>query len=195
MKQNTIALIYDFDGTLTPKAMQEYALLQALGVKKNKVFWQNVDKKSVEQQADKDLLWMRWLTEMADKEDVALTKAYFKAQGKKISYFPGIPRYFDALNAYVKAQSKGKMKIRRCIVSSGLKEIIDGTVIKQYFHRVYGSEYHYGDKKLPDFPKVVINDTAKTQYIFRINKGRENIGESINDHMPEVDRPIPSLKA
>ena len=59
MKQNTIALIYDFDGTLTPKAMQEYALLQALGVKKNKVFWQNVDKKSVEQQADKDLLWMR----------------------------------------------------------------------------------------------------------------------------------------
>ena len=33
MKQDSIAIIYDFDGTLTPKTMQEYTLLPRLGIK------------------------------------------------------------------------------------------------------------------------------------------------------------------
>ena len=41
MKQNTIAIIYDFDGTLTPKTMQEYTLLPKLGVK-SKSFWDEI---------------------------------------------------------------------------------------------------------------------------------------------------------
>jgi hypothetical protein len=41
------------------------------------------------------------------------------------------------------------------------------------------------------FPKLLVTDTMKTQFLFRINKGRENIGESINEHMPESERPIP----
>ena len=37
-KQNVIALVYDFDGTLTPEPMQEYTVLPELGVKP-KEFW------------------------------------------------------------------------------------------------------------------------------------------------------------
>src|SRR5262249_48049049 len=41
------------------------------------------------------------------------------------------------------------------------------------------------------FPKRVITDTGKTQYLFRINKGVEDLSQSINQHMPEPARPIP----
>ncbi len=56
---------------------------------------------------------------------------------------------------------------------------------------MYASEYHYDNHHAPDFPKVVVNDTNKTQFLFRINKGREELFESINDHMPQAQRPVP----
>ena len=41
------------------------------------------------------------------------------------------------------------------------------------------------------FPKIVVTDTTKTQYLFRINKGKEDLSDNINNHMPEDKRPIP----
>ena len=83
------------------------------------------------------------------------------------------------------------MEVRHYIISSGLKEILDGISIRDKFYNVFGSEYLYDENGYPDFPKVAITDTVKTQYLFRINKGKEKIGESINEHMPENERPIP----
>ena len=40
-RHNTIAVIYDFDGTLTPQPMQEYTVLPKLGVSPKK-FWETV---------------------------------------------------------------------------------------------------------------------------------------------------------
>ena len=45
MKQNTIAIIYDFDGTLTPKTMQEYTIIPKLGIE-SKSFWNSIQKES-----------------------------------------------------------------------------------------------------------------------------------------------------
>ena len=189
--QNIVALVYDFDGTLTPRAMQEYTLLQALGVRKNKEFWKKVHEESIKKKEEKDLVWMRKIIEMAEKEERHITKKYFKEQGKKIKCFPGVESFLDALNKYVKKKSNDEMRIKHYIVSSGLKEMLDGISIRKKFANIFGSAYHYDHHGCPKFPKVVITDTVKTQYLFRINKGKENLGESINEYMPEEQRPIP----
>src|SRR4029077_6184676 len=62
--------------------------------------------------------------------------------------------------------------------------------IYKRFHNVFASEYWFEAYDLP-YPKRVITDTGKTQYLFRINKGVEDLGDSINQHMPEAKRPIP----
>ena len=77
-----------------------------------------------------------------------------------------------------------------CGMGGGLTEIIEGTRIRPRFHNVFASEYWFDAYDLP-YPKRVITDTGKTQYLFRINKGIENLGENINQHMPEAERPIP----
>ena len=41
MKQNTIALVYDFDGTLTPKTMQEYTIIPRLKLDSEN-FWNEI---------------------------------------------------------------------------------------------------------------------------------------------------------
>jgi len=77
------------------------------------------------------------------------------------------------------------------LISAGLKEILDGIPIRKQFERIFASEYHHDPYGKPLFPKVLVNDTIKTQYLFRINKGRELLHERINEHMAEEDRPIP----
>src|SRR5690606_37308901 len=67
----------------------------------------------------------------------------------------------------------------------------DGCSLQSHFHRIYGSEYFYDHHGAARQANLAINDTNKTQYLFRINKGREGLEESINEHMPEADRPIP----
>lgn len=63
--------------------------------------------------------------------------------------------------------------------------------IRKYFKQIYASEYHFNQYGIANFPKLLITDTSKTQFLFRINKGKEALSESINEHMPEGDRPIP----
>ncbi len=189
--KNTIALVYDFDGTLSEKSMQEYTVLPNLGVKDMELFWSSIDKEGKKHNAEMSLVWMRKIIELARQGEKRITRAYFKKCGRDIEYFPGVTEFFKTINLYVKNVSRGKMNVRHYIVSAGLKEILDGISIRKEFHNIFGSEYFYDEKGLPHFPKVVITDTIKTQYLFRINKGKELLSESINEHTDENDRPIP----
>ena len=194
MKQNIIAIVYDFDGTLTPYSMQDYTLLPELGVTKTGRFWSDLNRESRMNGEEKDLAWMRKIKELAHQTAgrVRLSPKFFSKKAGNIEYFQGVRDYFGRINRFVRRRSRGKIQIRHYIVSSGLKEILDYVSIRKYFYNVFGSEYHYDPATgLPDFPKVVITDTIKTQYIFRINKGKEKMWQSINTHMPEPERPIP----
>ena len=190
--KNIIAIIYDFDGTLTPASMQEYTLFPDLGITKSSKFWAQVSRESQKNGEETDIAWMRKLKELAEQKKYKLDAKTMAANAQKIKYFPGVQTFFKRVNRYVKEKSQGRMVVRHYIVSSGLKEILNGISIKKEFYNIFGSEYHYNDiTGIPDFPKVVISDTMKTQYIFRINKGKEKLSDNINTYMPENDRPIP----
>ena len=187
--KNTIALIYDFDGTLSPKNMQEYAFLPKIGMQAKK-FWTVVAKLSHEREAEPLITYMHLMYKKAKEKGVHILRDDLVSQGKDVEFCPGVEKWFDLIEAYVKKQSGGAVNVRHYLISSGLKEIIEGTKIYNRFHNVFASEYYFDAYELP-YPKRVITDTSKTQYLFRINKGVEDVNQSINSHMPDDDRPIP----
>jgi phosphoserine phosphatase len=188
--RKTIALVYDFDGTLSPKPMQEYAFLPQIGADAA-AFWAESNALAKRERADPLITYMHLMYRKAKAKGVRIDRADLVAQGGQVEFYPGVEDWFDAISAYVKshAQSHG-VQLRHYLVSSGLNEIVEGTSIYRRFHNVFASEYWFDAYDLP-YPKRVITDTGKTQYLFRINKGVEDLGESINQHMPETARPIP----
>lgn len=188
--KNVVAIVYDFDGTLCPQPMQEYTVLPQIGIEPSE-FWRGVNEVAEAEGEEKMLTYMRLLLEEADRRNVHVGKAEFNALAKKIEYFPGVETWFSRANEFVREQSSGRVQLRHYVVSSGLKEILDGASIRRQFHKVFASEYHYNHHGVATFPKLLITDTAKTQFLFRINKGRENLSESINSHMPREQRPVP----
>lgn len=186
----TIALIYDFDGTLSPLSMQEYTVFPELNIDP-KVFWPEVKRVNQENEASEVLTYMRMMAEKIVQGNVAINREKLGLLGSQIEYFPGVETWFDRMNAFVREQTLGHVKLRHYIVSSGLREILQGTSIAKYFHTIFASQYSYDTYGRPVFVDRVITDVSKTQYLFRINKGVEDLSKSVNDHMSETSRPIP----
>jgi phosphoserine phosphatase len=188
--QNTVALVYDFDGTLSPQPMQEYTVLPKMGIAPRE-FWKAVNDDARATQSDTMLVYMRHILEAIENHNLHVERADFAKMATAIQYFPGVATWFARVDAYVKKRSAGLVKLNHYLISAGQKEILDGVSIRKHFKRIYASEYHFNHHGVATFPKILVTDTLKTQFLFRINKGREEITESINDHMPEARRPIP----
>ena len=188
--KKTIALVYDFDGTLSPKPMQEYAFLPQVGADPRE-FWAESNRLAKAHGADHLITYMHLLYKKAKAKGVRIDRADLVAQGRDVVLYAGVEAWFDAIAEYVAIRSESQgVALRHYLVSSGLTEIIEGTSIYPRFHNVFASEYWFEAYDLP-YPKRVITDTGKTQYLFRINKGIEDLGRGINEHMDEAARPIP----
>lgn len=187
--KKTIALVYDFDCTLSPKPMQEYTFLPTIG-QNPKTFWKEVGEEARKHEADLLLTYMRLMYKKAKEAGIEIRRNDLRDLGSKVELFKGVDKWFDAINSYVSEKAGSSVKVRHYLISSGLKDIIEGTSIYKQFHNVFAAEYFFEAYDLP-FPKRVITDTCKTQYLFRINKGIEDLNQSINSHMAEDNRPIP----
>ena len=188
--QNTIALVYDFDGTLSPQPMQEYTVLPKIGVEPSQ-FWAKVNREARETKSDMMLVYMRHIIEALERERVDVKREDFAQMAGAIEYFPGVTTWFSRVNAYVKRRGGGGVRIAHYLISAGQKEILDGISIRKHFKRIYASEYYFDHHGVATFPKQLVTGTVKTQFLFRINKGIEEVTESIDEHMPEAQRPIP----
>jgi hypothetical protein len=170
--------------------MQEYTFLPKIG-EDPKAFWRECNTVAREQEADPLITYMHLMYKKAKARGVRIDRDDLVALGRDVELFSGVETWFGEIAEYVRirAESQG-VELRHYLISSGLVEIIEGTRIRPNFHNVFASEYWFDAYDLP-YPKRVISDTGKTQYLFRINKGIENLGQSINEHMPEDARPIP----
>lgn len=184
-----IALMYDFDETLSTKNMQEYSLLPALGLDAA-TFWGNVTQLAKTADMDPTLAYMYEMIHQAKIKGVDITRESFRKQGAFIEYYPGVVEFFAQINAY--GQSKGA-KIEHYIISSGNKEIIEGCQIYDEFTRVFASSFHYDENGNADWPAVAINYTGKTQFLYRINKNALEIYDSsrVNSKIAPNERDIP----
>ena len=185
----TIALIYDFDGTLAAGNMQEYDFIPAIG-KSNIEFWNEANHLAEEQDADQILTYMAVMIREAHAKGLSLRREAFQESGKKVTLYPGVEEWFDRINAY--AESCG-VQVLHYINSSGLKEIIEGTSIADKFRKIYACSFLYNVDGIAYWPGVAVNYTNKTQFIFKINKGVESVYDTkqVNKFMEEKQRPVP----
>ncbi|MCD8073358.1 MAG: haloacid dehalogenase-like hydrolase [Alistipes sp.] len=184
----TVALIYDFDGTLSPGNMQEYDFIPTVG-KSNREFWQDSNDLAEEQDADPILAYMYKMLHEARSTGLSLRKDAFMASGSKITLYPGVEQWFARINTY--AAQRG-IVIHHYINSSGLKEMIEGTSIAKEFRKIYACSFLYDVDGVAYWPAVAVNYTNKTQFIFKINKGVESVYDSkeVNKYLPENQRPV-----
>ena len=185
----TIALIYDFDGTLAPGNMQEYDFIPAVG-KSNREFWNEANSLAEEQDADMVLTYMARMIQAAKSKGLSLRREAFQESGRHVTLFPGVRDWFSRINRY--AAERG-VRILHYINSSGLKEIIEGTDIAHEFRKIYACSFLYDVDGIAYWPAVAVNYTNKTQFIFKINKGVESVFDSkqVNRYIPEEERPVP----
>lgn len=117
----TVALIYDFDGTLAPGNMQEYDFIPAVG-KSNKEFWTDANTLAEEQDADMVLTYMARMIQEAKSKGLSLRREAFQESGRRVALYRGVREWFGRINAYGAARG---IRILHYINSSGLKEIIE----------------------------------------------------------------------
>ena len=188
MKKTIIALIYDFDKTLCDRDMQEYAFIPNLGLE-SEDFWHEVDELAINNRMDKILACMYTMVNKSEKKGNPLKRKDCVKLGKYIKFFPGIVDWFSRINEY---GEKIGVEIEHYIISSGLKEIIEGTKISSYFKEIYACEFFYNEKGVAVWPAMSVNYTTKTQFLSRINKGVLDISDdkTLNAKMLEEDRRI-----
>lgn len=185
----TIALIYDFDGTLAPGNMQEYDFIPAVG-KSNKEFWNEANTLAEQQDADMVLTYMALMIQSAKSKNLSLRREAFQESGRRVTLFTGVREWFERINRY--GAERG-IRILHYINSSGLNEIIEGTGIAHEFRKIYACSFLYDIDGIAYWPAVAVNYTNKTQFIFKINKGVESVADAklVNRYIPEDERPVP----
>ena len=189
-KKPILALMYDFDHTLSPRDMQEYAFIPELGMESG-AFWDLCQEAAAKHQMDSILAYMYVMLWEARRRGMRLSRQIFNDQGAKVELFPGMDSWFERINAY--GNSLG-FDVEHYVLSSGLKEIIEGTPIAKCFERIYAAEFVYNEETgEPEWAAQAMNYTSKTQFIYRINKGVMDVTDNkrLNEHTPHDMRRVP----
>lgn len=165
-KEPILAICYDFDKTLSPDDMQAQGYIQSIEYEVAD-FWKESNKLASDNDMDQNLAYM-YMMASKSRGKVLFTKDTLHKDGGKVQLFPGVNTWFDRINEYGK--SKGVI-VEHYIISSGLKEMIEGTEVADKFKKIYASSFYYDDAGIAVWPAQVVNYTNKTQFLFRIEKG------------------------
>ena len=188
-KKPIVALIYDYDGTLSPGNMQEFGFIQAVG-KTADEFWRMSDNIAIGQDASNVLSYMKLMFDEARRNGIKLRREDFERFGQNIELFEGVREWFGLINRY---GARHGVRIEHYINSSGLKEIIEGSPIAKEFKHVFAGTFIYDENGEAVWPGVAVDYTAKTQFLFKISKGifsaRDN--KQVNESMAEDKKRIP----
>jgi len=184
-----VAFLYDFDKTLCTTDMQNYAFIPSLGMTPAE-FWPVANGFGGANRMDGILAYMYTMIRESEKRNMPLTREKLVNMGKDIVLFPGVEDWFRRINAFGAEQG---VQVEHYIISSGLREIIEGSSISNEFKEIYASEFYYDEAGRPVWPKLAVNFTAKTQFVYRINKGVLDVSDdkTLNDSMPDDSKRVP----
>ncbi len=184
-----IAIMYDFDKTLSTRDMQDFALIPSLGME-SAAFWKEANDFGSEQKMDSILAYMYTSVREAQRHGKPLMREDLLIHGKSVEFFSGVDSWFDRINAYGETQG---VQIEHYIISSGMKEIIEGTPIADKFKEIFACEYYYDERGEAVWPKTAVNYTNKTQFVYRINKGVLDVSNDVdlNRSMPDDSKRVP----
>lgn len=179
------AIVYDFDGTLSPGSMQQHSFIPSLGYADHNAFWKEVKAEARARDGDEILTYMQHMI-----QNGGVTREQLRSHGKMLPLFEGVTGWFSRINDYGAARG---LRLEHYVVSSGNLEMIEGCSIANEFKHVFASSFAYGENGHAVWPAVAVNFTNKTQFLFRINKGIMNSwdGEAVNRWIPMKEREVP----
>lgn len=177
-----VAICYDFDKTLSPDDMQAQGYIQSVGYDIAE-FWQESNGLAENNDMDQNLAYMYKMVQEAEGR-LIFNKENLADYGARVKLFPGVNEWFERIRIY---GEKMGVIVEHYIISSGLKEMIEGTNVAKAgaFEKIYASSFFYNEKGVAKWPAQVVNFTNKTQFLFRIEKGVLDIND------PGVNEPIP----
>lgn len=184
-----IAICYDFDKTLSPDDMQAQGYIQSVGYDVAD-FWRESNSLAEENDMDQNLAYMYKMIEKAQGQ-LVFTRKTLEEYGSKVSLFPGVEDWFERIRKY--GDTHGVI-IEHYIISSGLKEMIEGTSVAKSgtFKRIYASSFYYDSYGVAKWPAQVVNYTSKTQFLFRIEKGVLDVNDpGVNDSFSPEEIRVP----
>lgn len=208
MLNNNIAIIWDFDGTLTPEDSTSKTIeILAGGDNESDLFWKRVKslkglKDGKEQNWEHILamdapIWMYTLSELAKAQNVPLNEQYFREfVVPSIKLYDGVVSFLkDIKSLEDRVDFKGvNLKIHHFIVSAGLKDLIGQVFEKNLVTWTFGCRYTIvvegDDENSPpvSVPVYCVDETYKTRSIFEIAKGVfEKSDISVNKRVEQKD--------
>ena len=184
-----VAFLYDFDKTLCTTDMQDYAFIPSLGMTPSE-FWALANGFGRQHRIDGILAYMYTMLRESERKNLPFTRQDLVEKGRSIVRFPGVQDWFRRINEFGRSQG---VQVEHYIISSGLREIIEGSSISGEFKEIYASEFYYDETGRPVWPKLAVNFTAKTQFVYRINKGVLDVSDdkTLNDSMPDDSKRVP----
>ncbi|MGN0566946.1 MAG: HAD family hydrolase [Candidatus Limousia pullorum] len=189
-EKSIAAIMYDFDKTLCTRDMQDYQFIPSLGMTSSQ-FWQEANIFGREKEMDSVLAYMYTMIREAKRKNVPIFRETLVNQGKSVELFKGLDTWFDRMDEFGKSQG---VQVEHYVISSGLKEIIEGTSISRKFKKIFACEFYYDDEtKQAVWPITAVNYTNKTQFVYRINKGVLDVSndEDLNRSMPDSVKRVP----
>lgn len=180
--QPVLAVCYDFDKTLSPDDMQAQGFIQDVGYDVER-FWEEANILSQKNDMDKNLAYMYKMVEEAEG-NFFVKRESLEAYGAKVELFPGVDTWFDRIRDYGREKN---VIVEHYIISSGLKEMIEGTAIARrgVFEKIYASAFYFNQKGVAKWPAQAVNYTNKTQFLFRIEKGVLDVNDpGVNEYFP-----------
>ena len=184
-----IAIMYDFDKTLCTRDMQEYDLIPKLSMSAAD-FWAEANGFGRAQKMDGILAYMYTCVKHCREKGISLKRESFVESGRKVELYNGVSQWFDRINAFAKEQGA---KVEHYVITSGMKEIIEGTEIADKFTEIFACEFYYDEDGNAAWPKTSVNYTNKTQFVYRINKGVLDVSNDVdlNRSMPDDSKRVP----
>jgi hypothetical protein len=186
-----IALCYDFDKTLSPDDMQAQGYIQTVQPEGSDVigdFWKESNSRAAANNMDKNLAYMYTMKKKA-RGQIVFTKEKLADYGSKVALFEGVKDWFKRIRDY---GAERDIIIEHYIISSGLKEMIEGTSIANEFKELYATSFYFDEDGVAVWPAQVVNYTNKTQFLFRISKGVLDVNDdAVNDSFAPDEIRVP----
>ncbi len=191
MKKPIVAILYDFDSTLAKSDMQNFGFIPSLGMTPEE-FWAKTGEFCEKTGMERTLGYLYVMLQACKDKGIDMSKEWLKKQGEKIEFWPGVIDWFQRINEY---GVENGLKVEHYLVSSGNKEIVEGSAIAKEFKVIYGCEFFFNEKGEAVWPKLAINFTQKTQYFYRISKGAVDATDDkgVNEKQPERRVPYSNM--
>lgn len=188
-KMPVVAIMYDFDRTLCTKDMQDYSFIPRLNMTEEE-FWKYSNELGQREHMDSILAYMYAMVRMSREKNIPLLRNDLVEMGANVEFFEGVKDWFKRISDFGKEFG---MQVEHYVISSGMKEIIEGTEISKYFKSIFACEFLYDENGNAVWPKTDVNYTNKTQFVYRINKGVLDVANDVdlNRSMPEDSKRVP----